>query len=107
MIFLFRGVFEVGSTVHIQPMWPFLSKNHAPPPRFATSTCQRVLLAGIATANVSAVAAITPHRIPNKKIRLILSLGPVDLVAFPLKSFSVNWVPKFPEIWGRARRASS
>jgi hypothetical protein len=87
-------------------MRPFLSKNHAPPPRFTTSICQRVLLAGIATANVSAVAAITPQRIPNKKIRLILSLGPFDLVGFPLKSFSVNWVPKFPKIWGRARYAS-
>lgn len=83
IIFFVRGVSEVGSTVHVQPMWPFLSKYQAPPPRFTISICQCVVFAGIVTANVSAAATITPQRIPNRNTRLILFFWkPLTLVGF-------------------------
>jgi len=35
-----RGVSEIGSTIHIQPKWPFLSYVQAAPPRFQISIRQ-------------------------------------------------------------------
>jgi hypothetical protein len=74
MILFIRGAVEVGSTVHIHPTWPFLSKYQAPPPRFTISICQWVLFAGMATANVTTAAMITPDKVPNRNVRLILFL---------------------------------
>jgi hypothetical protein len=66
---------EINGTVHFQPIWPFLSKYQVPPPRFTISACQWMLLAGIAIANVTAAAIITPQRIPIRKTRLVWFLS--------------------------------
>ena len=72
MAFFTGRTLETGSTVHIQPRWPFLSKYQVPPPRFTISTRQWSLFAGIATKNVSAAAIVTPQSIPIRNMRMNL-----------------------------------
>src|SRR5882724_9075077 len=65
------GVSGIGSTIHIQPEWPFLSTVQAAPPRFQISIRQESLLAGIANTTVTAAVIITPHSIPMRNRRII------------------------------------
>ena len=75
----FSGASESGSTIHFQPVWPFLSMVQAPPPRLQISHRQWSLLAGMAKTNVKTAVIITPHSAPLRNKRLIFLFPTLSL----------------------------